>query len=181
MKNSRKDGMLLVDCKKAYKIAVNGEFVDGYRIVCKDINYQAENIAFDLEQMMLAALVNIKTGNTTNQQADDSNDDFYDNEAPSMADVEKAASGLEIIVKMSTGIELSKLVEKFVELIHCGLIFCENNIKMTIPIWQTVNRNDKLKIVFSYISFFVNPLQSAALRTVKQENLQGQKNEQETQ
>ncbi len=176
MRNSRKDGLLVVRTSKPYKIAKDGGYVDRNMVICKDITYKTENIAMDLEQLITSAI--FESSNATNQVENYDNSDetrnnnFYDNESPSSREVEEVGNGLKMFMMMSKSIPISKVVDKFEELIKCGLIIADNKVDgqvMTIPIWEKIHRNEKLRIVFCYISFFVNPLQSVVKQTQEQE------------
>lgn len=184
MINSRKDGTLIVKCQKPYHMAVNGQQTEKYIVICKDINIKAEYIAFDLEHYLRMSLNQIPkrdeidSANTSEQaEQERKTEEFYKNNSPSVQDVEEQATMIEMIVGMSTGVSLSKLVQTFVGLIGCDLILMEGNIPMPFLTWQQMHRDDKLKIMFCYIAFFVNPLQKLAQISMRMESsraMQGQ-------
>lgn len=177
MKNSRRDGILLVDCKKPYKMAIDGQQVDKHRVICRDITNNTEYIAFDLEHYLRLAMFEIpkREEESTQTQAQAAEEDskaekFYNNESPTMEEVQEQAHMLEMAVSMTKVIPLSKLMHTFEGLVNGGLIFMEGKIKMPRQIWNQIDRYDKLKIMFNYIAFFVNPLQKLVETSTKTEN-----------
>lgn len=184
MINSRKDGTLIVKSQRPYFMAVNGQQTEKHIIICKDINRKAEYIAFDLEHYLRMSLSQIpkrdelETPNPSEQaEQEKRTEEFYKNNSPSVQDVEEQATMIEMIVGLSTGVSLSKLVQTFEGLIGCGLILMEGNIQMPFLTWQQLHRDDKLKIMFCYIAFFVNPLQKLAQMSIRMESsraMQGQ-------
>lgn len=170
MRISRRDGILIVECKKSFKVAYDGKMVERNRVICKEITFEAEAAAFDLEQSVRVALMNISTPqdkkyssqehNTANDENDEKMKKFFENDCPSIKEVEEQGAMIEMMCSMNKQIRMSEIVNIFGELLHHGLIEIEGNIKMTPEIWKTVDRKDKLKIMFNYIAFFANPLQS---------------------
>lgn len=164
MKNSRKDGKMIVHCKKSYKMAVDGQQSEQNRVICKDITYEAEYIAFDLEQYLNVALFNMPVREEFKKLPKTSDDDmkaekFYKNECPSIKEVEEQANMFQIMISMNKEIQLSRIVETFEGIVRSKLIHMEGDIPMPYEIWKTLDRNDRIKIMFCYIAFFVNPLQ----------------------
>jgi hypothetical protein len=142
----------------------NGQPVEQYRVMCKDITVETECIAADLEQYMTLALTNMPQKDEVQQsQSTDTEDSavkrFYEEESPSCAAVEEQAVMLQMMVNMSNGIQASKIMKTFEELVRGGLIYMEGNVKMPYLIWRQLHRDDKAKIMYNYIAFFVNPLQ----------------------
>lgn len=169
MRTSRLEGMLILETKKPYKIATDGNLTEQTQIVCKDIDSVSEAIAFDIEQMYMVALMDIQNQRAknsdqkqieSNEKNESENKDFYENECPSSQDVEKYGSQLMMLFKMNSAIAYSKLLGLFNELLSSGRICAIGGAPMTQPIWASVDRKDKERIVFAYISFFVNPLLS---------------------
>lgn len=164
MRTSRKDGVLVLKTEKPYTMAVNGSFEQRNTIICKDISNQAESAAFDLEQYFDAAIFEMaekNTGRKTSKKQND--DDFFDIDCPSDQEIAERAAGLEMIIRSNRSVLLSKLLETFNEIIQAGLVCIDGGDPITAPVWSTVHRDDKLKIVFWYATFFVNPLQRLSL------------------
>jgi hypothetical protein len=162
-KTSRKDGILVLKTDKPYKMAINGKLEQRNIILCFDINNQAESAAFDLEQYFDVAIFDMaeKQINKSTPARDDDKkeDDFFKKDSPSNKEIEEKALGIEMLLRSNKAILISKILETFNEIIQAGLIKADGGITMTSPIWQTIHRDDKLKIVFWYAAFFVNPLQ----------------------
>lgn len=165
MKTSRKDGILILKTNKPYKIAVDGNLVDRNTIICREITGNTEGAAFDLEQMFDAAMFDIAAKNSQKEKSQKEKQEeekkqkaFFDNDRPSNDEIEDQALGLEMIIRMNKVIKISTLTEIFNEFIVGNLISAEGNVSMTIPIWETIHRDDKLRILFWYTAFFVNPL-----------------------
>ena len=164
MVNSRKEGILVLNTEHTFPVSINGQFIDKQKIICKDIDYKTEYVAYDLEQAIQSALFGIAKqangetpdGDFEKQQAD--NQLFYKNESPTEEDVREQAEGLQLIVGMSQSVSISDIMRKFLAVVEGKRLFVEGNIPLTIPIWQKIHRDDKLKIAFSYICFFANPL-----------------------
>jgi len=182
MKNSRKDGTLVVKCNKPYIMSVDGQPVESHIILCKDINHEAEYIAMDLEQMLRASVLNMPQQEGVEQQSGDNEDEkkaekYYEDECPSVADVEENANVIEMIAGMNTKIKVSELMKTFVGLVKCRLVVMENKLPMPYAVWDSLSLEDKLKIMYCYISFFVNPLQklvSLSSKMASSRDLQGQ-------
>lgn len=173
MRNSRKEGLLVVKTDHPFQISKDGEYVNRNMVVCKDITYDVEYVAMDLEQMLTAAIFEVSQNQPQQkvqaQSEDNGNEEFYTKDNPSVAEVEEIANGLSMFLMMSKKTKKSEIIQKFEDLIAAGLITVEKGHSMTIPIWQRIHRKDKEKIVFCYIAFFVNPLQSVAMQTQQQE------------
>ena len=169
MKTSRKQGILVLKTDKTYDIAISGNIEKRNVIICKDINYENEGIAFDLEQSLMGAFMDAserfqKNRNDKNvlkitDETNKKNDEFLNKESPSEKEVDEQWMSLLMPILMSKSVKLKEVMSIFEQLCLSGLITCDANILMTISIWKTVNRSDKLKIAFSYMAFFVNPLQ----------------------
>lgn len=180
MRNSRKEGLLVVETKP-YKVSKDGNYVDVKTVICKDITYDTEFVAMDFEQMFTTSMFNAPTMQDQNQRnktiANDSSkdvEDFHKKDCPSTKEVDEVGKGLKMFASMSRAVPLSEYVQKFEDLINAGLVYAGDiNQQMTIPIWQGIHRDDKLKIVFNYMAFFVNPLQNAVEETKQQEKQTG--------
>ena len=83
---------------------------------------------------------------------------------------------------MNKEVKYSKLLELFNELLTAGRVRAVGDTPMTDPIWRTVSRMDKERIVFSYIAFFVRPLLSLEKLSTKtaKNTEQGEKEEEPT-
>lgn len=163
-KTSRKDGILTFNTDRPYKIAIDGNQEDRNEIICHDVNAKCENAALDMEQLITTALQSIPQNKSkaTKAQllADEKKDkDFFGTDSPSEKQIEDNAKGLEMMVQMTDAVKMSDMVELFFQFIGAGVICCAGDIKITEPIWDSIHRNDKKKIMFRYCSFFVNPLE----------------------
>lgn len=169
MKTSRNQGILVLKTNEPYNIAINGNMEKRNIIICKDINYENETIAYDLEQSLMGAFIDtaerfskknndkdvLKITDETNKK----NNEFLNKESPEEKEIDNQWSSLLMPILMSKNVKLKEIMSTFEQLALSGLIICDANIPMTITIWKTVSRQDRLKIAFSYMAFFVNPLQ----------------------
>ncbi len=168
MKTSRIEGLLVINCKKPYQIAKNGINQDATEIICKEINFATEGIADDLEQMFFSAMAdsqkrNPNSGTSTDEDVDKQikeNQDFVNNDNPIESEIDNKAMILEYIFKINQAYKFTDIEALFGKLVNAGLIMAENETKLTTthPIWMKISREDKRRIMFSYISFFANPL-----------------------
>lgn len=174
MKTSRVMGTLLFHTIKPFQIAKGGSFVDQNEIILKEINYETESVAYDIEQLFDTALMN--TGrNRKIKETDIVNDSEYKREAeeakayyakeePTEEEIIKNARQLQGIFKMQSDAKMSELKDLFLGIVDGGLILINdgtNIISMTQKsIWPTINKDDRLDIIFAYISFFVQPLKN---------------------
>ena len=86
MKTSRMEGILALETKIPYKLAINGHLQEKTEIICHDISSVAESIAFDIEQLFIVAATSFQ-GKVQDQKQieapkeDDSkkNEEFYKN------------------------------------------------------------------------------------------------------
>ena len=164
MRNSRRDGLLIVRCDKPYKVAYKGNTVERYTVICRDINKRAEFIAFDFEQMLNVALVSLANDSQISETEEDKDqktesEKFYDEENPSVSDVEKQAGTILLMINSNSKIKMSEFIKTFKGFLKCGLIRTEDDIQVNDHIWNSIDRNDKVKIMVNYMCFFVNPLQ----------------------
>jgi hypothetical protein len=185
MKTSRKDGILVLKIDKPYKMAVNGTLEQRNIILCYDINNNAESAAFDLEQYFDVAIFDMAEKQVDRKQMSDEElekDDFFKKDSPTDKEIAEKALGLEMLLRSNKAILISKILETFNEIIKAGLIKADGGTVMTPTIWQSIHRDDKLKIVFWYAAFFVNPLQRLLAISVKMGNKseQGQIKNKET-
>lgn len=162
--NSRKDGVLVFKTNTPYKIAVNGQEQERSILICKDVTYQAERYAYDLEQYFTVAILDIQERTKKDNQLPDDKlkketEDFYTKENPTNEEIEQQAMGLETIIRMNKAIKISDIVSTFEGIVDCGLIQSDTGTIFNIYLWRNINRIDKLRIVMSYCAFFVNPLQ----------------------
>lgn len=181
-KNSRKDGVLYIECKHPFKIAVDGQEVERQKIIAHDITYNVEDVAFNLEQYLRVALLHMPaienaTENKKIAAADDKKaEQFYNNESPSSTEIEEQANLIQMMMEMNKEVLISKMMQEFTQIIYYNLLKVEGNINMTMPIWTTLHRDDKAKVLFSYIAFFVNPLQKLQNQSIlmEKQGLQGE-------
>jgi hypothetical protein len=170
MTTSRRDGTLVLELDRPYKMASDaGQIIEARKIYCLEFNSKTENIAFDIEQMLDNAILNVaeKRPKTAGANVTDSDvsleqkkmDKYYKNNSPSHAEVRKDASMLLSMFMVNSEVKLSLLMNTFKELVSAGRIKAEGNVKINDLIWDSIDRRDKTRILFSYISFFDNPLQ----------------------
>ncbi len=165
MKTSRTDGILVIQTKKPYKIAINGQAEDRTEIICHDVTSKSEEAAVDLEQLLTAAMGSIEQRATTTSKkqmlADEKKGkDFFGNNSPSDADIEEQAQALEMMIKLNKSVKVSELMEVFREFLAAGTVCAAGDQQMYANIWETVDYRDKLRIMYWYAAFFVNPLES---------------------
>lgn len=163
METSRKDGILILRTKVPYQMAVSGSISDVSEIICKEITYPVEGIAFDIEQIFYNAMINVagKSKDFKSEGGKSNDDTGYDiKECPTDEEIEDNANQLEVLFKMNSAGKMSELVNLFEGIINAGLVMAEGMIPMSakLPPWTTISRQDKSKIIFKYISFFVKPL-----------------------
>lgn len=171
MQTSRKEGLLVLNTKTPYKMAKSGTLSDATEIICKEITYSTEGIAFDIEQMFYNAMIDIagKSKNFTSGGTAQENDSGYDTkEKPTDDEIDENAKQIEVLFKMNSAGKMSELMTMFEGLVNAGLILAEGGTLMTskLPPWTSINRQDKAAIMFKYISFFVKPL--SALSEISQ-------------
>jgi len=175
MRNDRKAGLMVIETKRPFKVSEGGQYVDKTKIVCKDIgvNEEAEYIAMDLQQLLMSAMFdmanNVDRSHAQNTEEEDTG--FYDNNSPSTKEVDEVGNGLMTMVNMSTKVKMSDFIRKFVDLIGFGLFEVDGK-RLNMESWGTIGLQDKQRIVFNYIAFFVNPLQNVASSTGKKEDAQ---------
>ena len=133
-------------------------------IICTDVNSKCENAAFDMEQALTNAMQNVPQKNVkaTKKQlaADEKKDqDYFEKDSPTLEEIDNHAFALEMAVKSNSSVKMSEILEIFMDFINAGVVRCVGDQKITTPIWDSISRRDKMKIVFRYCSFFVNPLE----------------------
>ena len=137
---------------------INGQKAEQNEIICKELGYDSECIAFDIEQLFTSAMIDIanKTkdlNRNTSTQADFEVSDYETNDSPTEKEVADNANSLAIMFKMNSAAKMSELVKLFNGLVNAGLIQAFGNVPMSEQIiWPTIDRVDKLNIIFSYIS-----------------------------
>lgn len=166
MKNSRNEGILVLNTKRPYKMAnPEGELEERTEIICRDVNSKVENSAFDLEQKLMSAMSNLPeraTGSVNKKQIkidQQKENDFFSSDSPTEKQVEEQAQALEMAVKFNTVVKISEIIDIFIDFINAGCVQTAGQHKMTKPIWESLSRHDKSRIVFMYCAFFVNPLE----------------------
>jgi hypothetical protein len=187
LSNSRKSGVLVFKTNTPYKIPVNGEQQERNVLICHDIVYQVEGVAFDLEQYFNAAMFDVYDRKTKeadlNAKDDGKQSDFFAKESPSSEEIEEQAMSLEMIIRMNKSIKLSNIMETFEKIVEAGLIESDTGLRLNIYNYRDINRIDKLRLVLSYCAFFVNPLQrlSAMGSTMEKKQLSDQTTGKKTQ
>jgi hypothetical protein len=182
-RTSRKDGILIIKTDKPYKMAVNGRLEERSVIICNDINSSAELAAFNLEQLLDIPI--FETGRKQKEvpSGELEEDDFFDKDCPSDKEIQERASGLEFMIRNCKEVKMSEIIIEFNGILRSGVIKLDGGSPMTKPVWDTMHRNDKLKIIFWYSAFFVNPLQRLYAISPKKETKseQGETLDSETQ
>ena len=167
MNSDRNEGLLVFNLKGSYKVSVEGAFEDRNGIICHEFNNKAScNAAFDMEQLLLTAFSSIqrkseeaKTKKQIQKEEKEEND-FYENDSPSPSDIKERADQLCLMFKMQKEVRMSELMDLFEEFVAEKLISTEGDKVMYGQTWDKLNNGDRLDIMFRYIVFFVNPLQS---------------------
>jgi len=164
--NDRLQGILSFNIKNPYKITVDGDFEDRTEIICHEFNNKASaNTAWDLEQLLLSAFSSIerKAEKMTKKQIQKEEKEenlFYENNSPSEKEVAERSDQLLLMFKMQKEVKMSELMDLFEDMVAEKLLSTAGDVKMFAPVWDSIKPKDKLDIVFRYIVFFVNPLQS---------------------
>lgn len=166
MTNDRLNGILSFNIKNPYKITVDGTFEERTEIICHEFNNKAScNTAFDLEQLLLSAFSSIerkaeKMSNKQIQKEEKEENLFYENNSPSEKEVAERSDQLLLMFKMQKEVKMSELMSLFEDIVAEKLLSTAGDVKMYGNVWDSIKPKDKLDIVFRYIVFFVNPLQS---------------------
>ena len=177
MTNDRTQGLLVFNIKKPYKVSVDGAFEDRTGIICHEMNNKIScNIAADMEQALIAAFSGIGRKSETTQtkkqiqKEEKEENDFYENNSPSEKDVRERAKQLALMFKMQREVKMSELTEMFEQLIAEKLLSTDGDTVMYGNVWNTIDYNDQIDIMFRYIVFFVNPLQSLSQMDIAGDN-----------
>lgn len=167
MTNDRTQGLLVFDIKTPYKVSVDGKFEERTGIICHEMNNKTScNTAADMEQVLLTAFYGLerKAGNTQTkkqmQKEEKEENDFYENNSPSNEDVKERAEQLALMFKMQREVKMSELVEMFEQLVAGKLLSTDGDKVMYGNVWESISYQDQADIMWRYIVFFVNPLQS---------------------
>lgn len=164
--NDRLQGILSFNIKNPYRVTVDGDFEERTEIICHEFNNKAScNTAFDLEQLLLSAFKELESKDderTKKQIMKEEKEEniFYENNSPSEKDISERADMLLLMFKMQTKVKMSELINLFEDIVAEKLLSTAGDVKMFSPVWDTIKPRDKFDIVFRYIVFFVNPLQS---------------------
>lgn len=177
MNSDRQEGLLVFNLKGTYKVSVEGKFEERNGIICHEFNNKTSaNAAFDMEQLLLTAFSSIqrkseevKTKKQI-QKEDKEENDFYENDTPSISDIKERADQLCLMFKMQKEVKMSELMELFEQFVAEKLIRTEGDKVMYADKWDVLNNKDRLDIMFRYIVFFVNPLQSLSQMDMTGEN-----------
>lgn len=173
MKNDRKEGILIVNTDKPYKVSHDGNYIEKNQIVCREMDYRTEWIGADLYQMVMGAIVtsHINKSDAISQSSNSSNNEtdaekFNSNNSPTIKQVEDMAEGYKMFVMTSSDVHISTFMEKFEGMVSAELIQSDVNKPIGLGDWRTgVNWQDKMKIAFCYISFFAIPSQNVSQTT----------------
>lgn len=176
MNTSRIDGILVLKLTGTYQQAIAGTLEKKNTVWLKEFGYKEESIAFDIDQLVSSAIFNMPKKNFEGTQADQNDDTskFFDDNSPTDQEVSDMADMLEMIVKMNTSMKVSELLWEFEKLVDAGLIQSDDGTKFNKLMWKDLKSNDRLRIMYSYISFFVNPLQRLEKMSTKTALKQGQ-------
>jgi hypothetical protein len=177
---SRKDGILDFDTDRPYKMAIAGEQQPRNQIICHDVTSKTENAALDMLQLLTTAIQNAPQSNNkmTKKQldeADKKDQGFFENESPSLEEIDEQAYGLRVIVQSSKVVKMSEIMDLFFEFVDKGAVMCAGDQKIYRPIWESIHREDKMKIVFRYCAFFVNPLMQLVAMAASMEYINSSK------
>lgn len=165
MKTSRLEGVLSMMTKKPYKVGIGGQQEDRNEIILYDVDSKCEGAAADMEQLVMAAVSSIEgkaTSSKTQMKKEEAKAQaFYDNDSPSEAEVEEQAAQLLLVFKMNRNVKLSEVIDIFTHFINAGRVRYApgDGTNILAPIWETIDRRDKERIIFHYIAFFDNPLE----------------------
>lgn len=166
METSRKEGILVFNTKKPYAIAISGQQEERTEIICHDINYRAEKYGFKIENLLYIIMQDLASANdndqsTTDTESEDKMQKFFDNDSPTEAELDEFAKSIEMFIRMNRSKDITfEDFEKIFKGIRSeGLIKGADGKAITDPVWQTISRQDRTRIISIYISFFVNPFQ----------------------
>ena len=166
MNNNRNDGVFAFNIKHPYKVSIDGTFEDRNGIICHEFDSKATaNTAADIEQMLTTSFGKIasKADSRTKKQIqkeEKEENDFYDNNSPSDEEIKTRAKELRLMFNMQREVRMSELIDIFEDFVAGKLIKTEGDITMYGNIWDSLHKDDRIDIMFRYIIFFVNPLQS---------------------
>lgn len=176
MTTTRLDGLLIFNTKGPYKISVDGTFEERNEVICHEMNNKSScNTAADLEQLLLSAFKSASRGEDDNrttkqiQKEEKEENVFYSNDTPSEKDIKERADQLAFMFKMQKEVKMSELTDLFDSIVAERLIHSQGDIVMYGNVWDTLGYKDRIDIMFRYIVFFVNPLQSLSLIVTTEE------------
>ena len=164
MKTSRMEGILAMETKKPYKAAVNGTLEDRTDIVLLDVDSKCEGAAFDMEQLIMSAISSLpgesKATKTQMKKEEQKAQDFYDNDSPTEKEVSEQSDALRMLFSMNPSVKMSDLFDVFTLFINAGRVCYAGDQPIYKPVWDTIHREDKARILFGYAAFFANPLEA---------------------
>lgn len=162
MKNSRTDGLLVLDLDRGYEVALDGQMERRTQVLCYDIDGASEAASYDIEQAIMSAMFDIqgRQPQNANAEAPQGIGDFYKDEAPTAEEVAQEAANVEMIIKANRVVKASEFMALFNGVLQAKRIVTDSKAAIfpNSPIWKSLTRADKTKIVYSYCAFFVNPL-----------------------
>lgn len=187
MNSSRKEGILVIQTKKPYKMAKGSlGYADATEIICHEFTSKVNRLAFDLEQMFRIAMDDTRMRRAQNKKAETEAVDnadldaelakmraFEENESPTESDIEDNAIILENMFSINKAVMTSELMDVWEGVIDAGLICIEGDQKMPKTIWESIDRDDQRRIMFGYISFFVKPVYRLERLFVEREKKSG--------
>jgi hypothetical protein len=162
MKNSRTDGLLVLELEGGYEVALDGQMERRTQVRCHDIDGASEASAYDIEQAIMSAIFDVqgRQPKNANAEAPEGIGDFYKTESPTAEEVAEEAANVEMIIKANRLVKASEFMALFNGVLQAKRIVTDSDavIFPNSPIWKSLTRADKTKIVYSYCGFFANPL-----------------------
>ena len=165
MKTSRNEGILVINTVQPYEMAVEGGIEkDKHEVICREPLSKHESIIFDMEDMFIEAAMAMSERRTGPSKAtkaqlkkDEKEDkDFYSADCPTEEQLKAQEMNHELMIRMAG--KTSELMGLFRTLIRDGLVHSYGDKEMYDPIWESISREDKKRIMFRYCAFFVRPL-----------------------
>ncbi len=170
MITSRMEGILSLHCLVPYKMAKGGGYEQATEVILKEFTHETDHIAFDLEQLFRISLNEANKSNKREKEPEapegfediKARMDAYENDdSPSEDEINFQATILEVNITKTKAVMVSELEDIWDGIFDAGLVELEGGgQKMIKSIWKSIDRNDRKRIMFGYISFFVKPLYS---------------------
>ncbi len=167
MTNDRLQGVFSFNIEHPYEVSVNGAFEKRTGIICHEMNNKGScNVAADLETLVKSGIMAVQSRSSAKQtqkqiqKEEKVEEDFYKKNAPAEAEVKKRADELNGLFGLQDHILPSRLMEVFEGIVAEKLISTDGDKVMYGNVWDSIHYKSKLDIIFRYIVFFANPLQS---------------------